>query len=166
MTAQEIAAGWKIDNTTITATGNLMSASGSIGVSATLSPADTATTGTSGNMLGLGSTITYTPSINGKLTVMITGSLSSASGAFYASTIIAISGAVNYGTGTAPAYNAAATGTTAATIKMNITSTAIPTFSVVFRLTGLTIGTAYWFDIQANWGYPSTVGVNAVIIEG
>lgn len=102
-------------------------------------------------MQGLAGSIT--PTTSGNILVTING--------YVTSTVTTVNTGVKlqlaYGTGTAPTSNAAATGTvvgsnpTIATLDVAATAAAdvnIP-FSVSGVITGLTVGTTYWLDLQA-----------------
>ncbi|WP_426418467.1 hypothetical protein [Bradyrhizobium genosp. A] len=110
--------------------------------SGTLAP--TGTTSTSGVMMGLGSTVTLTPTYSGRVMVSFQMGISNS---------IASSGntvSLRYGTGSAPANGAAITGTQAGSIitgQMQTAAFILPTF-VSAIITGLTPGTAYWFDLS------------------
>lgn len=107
-----------------------------------LSP--TGTTSATGVMMGLGSTCTLTPSYSGRIKVDFQCQLSN-SGTSAANTI-----SLRYGTGTAPVNGAALTGTVVGgTINAQLQTAAVisPAF-LSGIITGLTPGTAYWFDIS------------------
>lgn len=105
-----------------------------------------AITSASAVMLGLGSTVKITPASTGRLLVVIQGqhNNSIATGD--------CSSQMKYGTGTAPAFNAAATGTNGDTAMSGRSATAGA--AVIFGhhaiITGLTIGTQVWFDLAAS----------------
>jgi parallel beta-helix repeat protein len=116
--------------------------------SVTYIPADpTATTSTSLVMMGLGSTCTYAPKGSGSV-------LATACGVYLNTTSgVSVNMTGRYGTGTAPANGAAASGTKWGVgadanehLKVGSTSTG-STFSFTQVITGLTAGTAYWFDV-------------------
>lgn len=60
------------------------------------------------------------------------------------------SGLLSYGTGTAPANGAAATGTGAGATQVSISpsANALEPMTIFGYVTGLTVGTAYWFDVR------------------
>lgn len=100
--------------------------------------------GASATMFGCGSIATITPKKSGIVKVTFT---------FYTQTGPSNSewqGA--YGTGAAPAQGAAATGTTVATLQTASTVTigtiAIMPAEYTMIVSGLALGTAYWFDLQ------------------
>lgn len=100
-------------------------------------------------MAGLGGSCAITPSQSGDVVAACTGSFSMSS-ATVAADGIAVQ--IAEGTGTAPANGAAATGTVlgAADFDQSATSGAsLSTLSVQSVATGLTKGTTYWFDLQA-----------------
>lgn len=96
-------------------------------------------------MAGVGSVAKITPTGSGDVQVTFSGWAHFASG----DTIVL---KLAYGTGGAPAQNAAASGTIASFLRsMNLALTAGDlawTLNVV--ILGLTVGTAYWFDLQAD----------------
>jgi parallel beta-helix repeat protein len=121
--------------------------------SVSYSPANpTATASTSLVMMGLGTTCTYTPKGSGSVMVTACGfwntATASATGTFSA----------RYGTGTAPANGAAVsgtrwgTGTTDSGINSARSISAPAPFSLTQVITGLTAGTAYWFDLTTSTG--------------
>jgi hypothetical protein len=130
-----------------------------------LSP--TGTSSASGVMMGLGSSFALTPlatSGSGRVRIMITGwGTNSTSGA---NAQIGL----RYGTGSAPANGAAVTGTAIfSTQDILLTapiagSPAVP-YALIAEVTGLTAGTAYWFDIvlTASSG-AAAIKVSSVII--
>jgi len=115
--------------------------------------------GSSGSilMMGFGTACTLTPSYSGRLFIQFTGSV--------ANTLLGDGSLLQtkYGTGTAPTNGAASTGTQVGNT-VNVTSPiagALGAFSVGGIVTGLTKGTAYWFDmtLQPNLGGVSTITV-------
>lgn len=103
----------------------------------------TATTNTTGVMMGLAQAIT--PNFSGRILIIVSGYLSNGT---------ASSGAkaqIRHGTGTAPINGAALTGTAdgnyVAVQNGTAPMAAIP-FCMQVILTGLTIGTAYWVDVS------------------
>jgi hypothetical protein len=117
---------------------------------ASLQANPTAPTGTSSGaltMMGLGSTCKLTPNYSGRILVLFNGSMTNSSTGGQVQSI------VRWGTGTAPANGASATGTSLGALTNGYIATAtgqVP-FSNGGIITGLTPGTAYWFDegIQA-----------------
>jgi hypothetical protein len=123
----------------------------------------TSTTSTTGVMMGLGSTIKLTPTKTGRFLVMIEGqgNVSVATASFTVG--------LRYGTGSAPANAAALTGT--------LIGQTIPGWSDVVNsntpfalggvVTGLTVGTQYWFDLSlaVSTGTGLIANLNAQIIE-
>lgn len=94
-------------------------------------------------MLGLANS--FTPQFSGKVAVIVAGRFSTNTAGVYCLAQI------RYGTGTAPANGGAAVGTAIGnqSWSINALTTAniyIP-FACVAIITGLTIGTAYWFDL-------------------
>lgn len=102
----------------------------------------TATTSTTGVMMGLAGSIT--PTKSGKVVFAVIGSISNNT-ATRGSFIV-----LRYGTGTAPTNAAAATGTVVGNGSFH--NTAAANLTVPFYaggiVTGLTPGTAYWLDVQ------------------
>jgi hypothetical protein len=112
--------------------------------SAQSTPADpTGTTDVTGKMMGLAGSIT--PSTSGQIIIIISGDVQNSN---------ALGGAkiqLRYGTGSAPANGDAATGTAlGGFVKVTTSigaSDAFP-FTVQGVVTGLTVATAYWIDLQ------------------
>jgi hypothetical protein len=97
-------------------------------------------------MMGLGSTCTYTPRQSGIVQVNVSGFGTTATGAAQFNV------GPRYGTGAAPNNGDAVTGTrfgctTDQLIKVPSISGAVA-FGYVAQITGLTPGTAYWFDLS------------------
>jgi hypothetical protein len=119
--------------------------------------------GTALTMFGLGSTLKITPLKTGKVRFFInfnpTGIGTPSGPATYK---------LAYGTGTAPVNAASATGTifdNADSGSNNAASVSAPSVSFVhnFIISGLTVGTAYWFDVQGQKGASSTsVGMTSI----
>jgi hypothetical protein len=114
-------------------------------------PSSYATAANTWVMMGLGGVWTVTPAITGRVRLHLFGNLNITTN-YTASVQLA------YGTGAAPANAAAATGTVVGN-KLQFTSittlTAIP-FHLIAPVTGLTPGTAVWFDAQVQTN--STLG--------
>lgn len=107
-----------------------------------------------GNMMGWGvSNCKITPSYSNRVFVEITGGLSENSGG-------ALTLQARYGTGTAPANNAAATGTAigspAGVNSSGSVGTTAP-FKIGGIITGAALGTALWFDASASITGTTTV---------
>jgi hypothetical protein len=125
--------------------GQAISLSGG-GVASVSTPSDpTGTTDTTGKMAGLA--VSFTPATTGRVLVTVTGDATN-SGA------TAGQGAkaqIRYGTGSAPANAAALTGTAVGAMVtatlMRATADLIP-ISLTAVITGLTLGTAVWLDLQ------------------
>jgi hypothetical protein len=103
----------------------------------------TGTTSATQLMMGLGSTFALTPKVSGRIHLTISGDFASAAAVFGTATLM-------YGTGTAPSNGAGTAGTQAGsniTAVPNSTSISMP-FSKTVIITGLTVGTAYWFDLK------------------
>lgn len=117
-------------------------------------------------MQGLGGAAKITPAITGKVLIIITGSVANSVASGYAFTVL------YYGTGTAPANNAASTGTSTGAQSNYVGSTGTATMTVPFCLTalvtGLAVGTQYWMDVGVNrnsTGVASLTGVTVTAIE-
>jgi parallel beta-helix repeat protein len=128
-----------------------------LAASANFKPPDPSST-TSGTlvMMGLGSTVRFTPNSTGKIEINFTCEVGNAG----ASTNVTVG--PRYGTMTAPANGAAITGTrfglgSDALIRpaTSSASSAVSTFACTDVITGLTTGTAYWFDIAIDTSNPS-----------
>jgi hypothetical protein len=102
----------------------------------------TPTSSASPVMMGLA--LPYTPTASGKVEVILRGTIFSntiGSGGF---------AQLAYGTGAAPANGVAATGTATATAAKHVGAIANQyTPFVVHDIVTLTVGTPYWFDLQA-----------------
>lgn len=110
-------------------------------------------------MMGLGSTCVMTPLYSTRLYVVFNGNAS-------VNNVGSWNAIFKFGTGTAPVNGAATTGTTVgATIQG---TSAVANFPIMLTLpaviTGLTAGTAYWFDIafgtNTNTGTITTVSAS------
>jgi len=113
-------------------------------------------------MMGLGSTVRFTPNSTGKIEINFTCEV----GVAGASTNVTVG--PRYGTMPAPANGAAVTGTrfglgADALIRpaTSSTSSAVSTFACTDVITGLAPGTAYWFDVAIDTSNPS----NAAFIQ-
>lgn len=110
---------------------------------------------TSFKMYGYGTSMTFTPRQTGVVLIFgafraVGTSVSQSSGDDYA---------VYYGTGSAPANGASATGTNAFSISCS-TPSGVPTYYPMLGMAaGLTVGTPYWFDIAGLVG-ASTATMN------
>jgi hypothetical protein len=123
-------------------------------------------TGTSGGsyvMMGLGATIKMTPLRTGKIRYAINGKCSGNA----ANLEIGIKAV--YGTGVAPANGAAATGTVIGVIFNDgvlATAGAVnPYFTKNVIISGLIVGTAYWFDVQVARAGSATGTVSISLLE-
>jgi hypothetical protein len=120
---------------------------------------NTSTTSATAVMGGFGSGCTMTPTLTGRVTISFTGW-----GNINTSTA-SLNYQLRYGTGTAPVAGAAASGTTVGgALILNVTSPNVGTVSANGTITGLTPGTAYWFDISyyvgANTGTLGQISCN------
>lgn len=123
-------------------------------VTASVTPSNpSGTTDLTGKMMGLASVVT--PTASGKLLVIHTG-------LFTNSTINdGASVTLRHGTGTAPANGAALTGTIDGNNPQMIATSGAATqpFTIAWTITGLTVGTPYWFD----FGLSAITGGTAAI---
>lgn len=108
---------------------------------------NTTITGQTAKMLGYGSTIAFTPRRTGRILIIISGNLNATGTAGNFGY-----GDLYYGTGAAPANNAAQTGTllghtTSAKIAQGTFGTS--TIAASSLVTGLTLNTAIWVDFAA-----------------
>jgi phosphodiesterase/alkaline phosphatase D-like protein len=117
-------------------------------------------------MFGLGSTLKMTPLKTGKVRFFINFNPSGIGTATSPSTY-----KLAYGTGTAPVNGASATGTVFDTSDSGSNYTASvssPSYTHThdFIISGLTVNTAYWFDVQAQKGSGSTsVGMGNIRVS-
>ena len=114
----------------------------------TLSPTGRAST--TGVMMGLGgSGCSITPSVTGRVYLHIGGNVSNTTGAGSSS-----GASLQYGTGSAPTNNTAVTGTQlgATSRSSTVSASAVFPLQVSGNLTGLTLGTAVWFDLSVSAG--------------
>ena len=127
----------------ITGTGTIGRALNEATISATAAATSTFTN-TSFAMSGLGATYTLTPVYSSRVHFTIYGNTSNATANDNVQLIF------NYGSGTAPGFGAGVVGTQVGTTVTGTSSTAnarVP-FSITGIITGLSHGTAYWFDLQ------------------
>jgi hypothetical protein len=117
------------------------------------------TASTSLVMMGLGSGWTLTPNRSGKVLVIVSGAAANSSNGGFTYRI-------RYGTGAAPANGAALTGSGGSVGVTNIppVGIAVP-FTTQFVVSGLTLGTAYWFDLALAVLGSGTASVNALTIS-
>lgn len=99
-----------------------------------------------GVMAGVGSSCAITPRASSRIKVEIYGAMNNNTGGDGAQVT------VKFGTGTAPTNGAASTGTVASSaITINsVTANMFVPFNAPAIITGLTPGTAYWFDLLQN----------------
>jgi hypothetical protein len=114
-------------------------------------------------MMGLGSTCKLTPNFSGRVRLSFNGAFGDTTAN---SSPIA---QIRYGTGTAPANAAALTGTTlgTSTISLITAASTFAAFTLDAIVSGLTPGTAYWFDLAltANLGTASIASVTFTAFE-
>lgn len=99
---------------------------------------------TPGVMLGLGGSVTLTPQVTGRVNIRFAWNISNNTSGDTTWT------QVRWGTGTAPSFGGGIVGSTAPITR--ITGFTLGTYtyvgSIEWEVTGLTLGTAYWFDLQ------------------
>lgn len=117
-------------------------------------------------MMGLGTTATITPVYTGRVLLIATGVMGNSGAAGDGTTI-----QMSFGTGTAPANNAAVTGTQLGNQEAFIASTTAGQqgFCLISVTTAMTVGTATWIDIALKTvtggpGFLKTVEIIAVEI--
>lgn len=112
-------------------------------------------------MMGLGATVTFTPTQTGVLDIDFDGAINSNQATAGKGGDVQIA----YGTGAAPSNGDAATGTTAGVIFPYV-NPAGTTVAVGWRrharITGLILNTAYWIDLQVSASVAGTVSVSAI----
>jgi hypothetical protein len=116
------------------------------------------TTSLVGVMAGIA--VAFTPTQTGRVLVIAEGSMSN-------NTVgDAIDVQIRYGTGTAPVNGAALTGTAAGAFqRCTATGAALQVpFAVVAIVTGLTVGTAYWFDLMEKAITGGTAQISALVV--
>ena len=96
-------------------------------------------TGATSKMFGVGALLT--PTFSGKVLVIINTQLST-NGGYYSQCTI------RYGTGAAPANGANASGTAIGNVYQTVPNQAADGVSFSAIITGLTVGTQYWFDFS------------------
>lgn len=126
--------------------------------------APTGTSSATKVQMGLGSSWVLTPSFSGRVSIRVTGWTSNS---LLGNSLINAS----YGTGTAPANGVAATGTAfnstdiIATSQSSGANAAIP-FTFESEASGLSTGTAYWFDMEVGSSSGSSgIHVVSVVIQ-
>jgi hypothetical protein len=110
-------------------------------------------------MLGLGSTCKVTPATSGRIQLVFDGVINNSTAAGDGATIT-----FRYGTGTAPINGAAASGTVTGATPQFLTSTTAAKYPFGFTrlVTGLTVGTAYWFDMSLLRSVSSTTALTGI----
>ena len=135
------------------------------GATATAAPANpTGITGATAAAVMLGLAGSFTPNAGGNMMLWVTGDI--LCGTIGSGATIQIA----YGTGAAPANNAALTGTLAAKALNFVASTAAgrAPFNMMAYIAGLTVGTAYWLDlaVQNLTGGTTTIAdVTVTVLE-
>jgi hypothetical protein len=110
----------------------------------------------------MGSTFTITPTATGRVLFHIQGQVVQSTAGAYSNIQL------RYGTGTAPANAAAPTGTAGTNLyTIAVGSIVASGFHISAVATGLTKGTAYWFDLvaSASSGTTTLQNVNANAVE-
>jgi len=122
--------------------------------------APTGTTSATAVMAGMGSTCKITPGLTGRIRFVIEGRASN--------TVInnLITMQLLYGSGTAPTNGAAASGSSPSSLSMTIQSAVAQqpmAFSLSGQVTGLSVGTQYWFDLSQlqSGGGGGTANINS-----
>ena len=133
----------------IGSTGNLLGVSGGLPAWTSLPSAilmgtpgnPTGTTSTTAVMMGIGTTCKITPTVTGRVRITLIGLMTTTVGSD------GVQAQLAYGTGTAPANAAAATGTTLGvpTDYFGVPSTP---FTLPGVISSLTLGTQIWIDLQ------------------
>ena len=122
--------------------------------------ASVAAVGATTQMAGLA--IYFTPLNSTRVKLLLTGTASSVNGTVWQLV-------PSYGTGTAPTINAATAGTQVQYGAKATSLTAAPVpFTAVCIINGLTVGTKYWFDLEAVFTVstmPLLTNITAVIEE-
>lgn len=118
-------------------------------VSAT--PGNPAGTASTSAFVMMGLAVAFTPAVSGKARITIDGVLSNVAAAALVQ--------VATGTGVAPINGAAAVGTAHGPSTNSITVASGESFSLTRTVTGLTVGTAIWIDLQAAAGGAGTTAV-------
>jgi len=120
----------------------------------------TGTTSATAVMAGMGATCKITPGLTGRIRFVIEGRASN--------TVInnLITMQLVYGSGAAPANGAAASGTSPSSLSVAIQSAVAQqpmAFSLSGQVTGLSVGTQYWFDLSQlqSGGGGGTANINA-----
>lgn len=129
--------------------------SGAVAQTSLGSPAGTSSATTV--MMGLGASSVITPAYSSRVRLEFTGVLTCpavASGTY----------GIRYGTGTAPANGTAASGTAVGQTKTMTVAGASFSEGIAISaiVTGLTPGTAYWFDLTLATGSGNTVSLNSL----
>jgi hypothetical protein len=161
-TVTSITAGTGLSGGTITSTGTIALA----GTNQTLQANPTNPAGTSATspvMMGLGATCNLTPTYGTRVLLQFNGT--------YTNNVAtaSVSATARFGTGTAPANSAGATGTTIGPIGGGWAAVAgtITPFFAGGIITGLTPSTAYWFDlgVSVSTGFGSVGSIGCTAME-
>ncbi len=159
LSGQELVPLWQSGASVATPVGNVLLGRRTF-VSLSASPSGTTSVYPTMKMMGLAGT--FTPKVSGLVALFISfsgiSSLADGAGGFTAMAA--------YGTGTAPVNGATATGTLTGNSCTGYSpaATANVPCSVIGLLSGLTIGTVYWIDLQLASVIAGTASVQAVQI--
>jgi len=128
------------------------------------SPSPFSTSSATYVMLGLGTTLWgLIPLSTGRIRLTATGTLTT--------TLTGSDSYIlgKYGTGTAPNNGVAVTGTSATTSEVRVTNSgatgALSAFTYYAEITGLTVGTPYWFDLAQKVSGGGATTANALVIS-
>jgi len=112
-------------------------------------------------MMGLGTTCKITPAFSTRVLFQIQGNILNATAGNGSIT------ALRTGTGTAPANGAAVTGTqqTAVTTHVSSGANTQTEFNHVSIVSGLTAGTAYWFDMQLASSAATSASITSITCQ-
>lgn len=118
------------------------------------------TTSATGVMMGLGATCHLTPTYSTRIHANLRFNIASGTAAAVGTALF------KFGTGTAPANAAAITGTSVGTSKQTVgisgVSTAFAEMTIGGNITGLSAGTAYWFDAAVTSPSSATIALTSV----
>jgi hypothetical protein len=145
--------------------GNILRSDGTNFVSTAINTAQSTSatartaTNTSARMMGYGTTSFITPARSGKVHIIITGNMSTGTANDGGQAQIA------FGTGSAPANAAAATGTTVGQQVQFTSNNTANTFPFTVQgIATMTVGTAYWIDLQGAAVTGGTATMNNITI--
>jgi hypothetical protein len=121
-------------------------------------PTGTTSITSPGVMMGLGTVLTITPNLTGRIVFTICGQFNNSAAA--AGSVASL----RYGTGAAPANGVAAAGTVVAQTFGGTVPTANGAVTITLSglASGLTVGTAYWFDLAVFGSAAGTITANSL----